>query len=248
MLVYMERTMFNIYNMKTDIAYIYALIDPRDSVVRYIGKTINPKTRRYQHICKQDKRFDNFRTRWINSLLKIKLKPIFKILEVCPLDIFESREIYYISMYKSEKLTNADDTGQGNKNRPIEIIEKSNFPRKKVYQFDLNGNFIREWKSTREASRNLNISHANISRCCNGIFNHSRGFIFRYNRDCKIFPISYPNAAKKPVSEIDKDGIIISQWDCLMDCSRETGIDNGNLSRVCSGINKSVKGRYFIFT
>jgi hypothetical protein len=233
--------------MKTDIAYIYCLIDPRNGEVRYIGKTVNPLTRKYQHVCKQSKDEDNFRTRWINKLLKLKLKPIFKVLEVCSIDQFELRETYYISVYKSEKLTNSDDTGQGYGRRIQSVIEKSNFNRKNLYQFDLSGNFIKEWKSTREASRHLGISHGNISKCCNGIWRHSNGFIFRYNKDCKIDPIDVPNAVKKSVSEIDKDRNVLKSWKCLMDCSRETGINNGNLSRVCNGINKSVYGRYFIF-
>ena len=232
--------------MKTDIAYIYCLVDPRSNLVRYIGKTINPKTRRYQHVCKQSETEDNFRTKWLNSLLRLKLKPIFKILEICPLDQFEIRESYYISVYKS-KVTNGDETGQGNKNRSRIFLEKSNIPRKIVYQFDLNGEFIREWRSTREASRHLNISHGNISKCCNGIFKNANMYIFRYDRNSKIDPINNPNAQKKKVIEIDKNGLIIDQWDCLMDCSRQTGIDNGNLSRVCNGINKSVRSRFFRF-
>lgn len=233
--------------MKTDIAYIYCLMDPRTNLVRYIGKTINPKTRRYQHVSKQSRWEDNFRTRWINSLLRSKLKPIFKILEICPLDQFEIRESYYISVYKSKLLTNGDETGQGNKNRSKVLIEKSNYNRKKVFQFDLNGKFIKEWKSTREASRHLNISHGNISKCCNGVFKNANRYIFRYDMDCEIDPVIRPNAQKKKVIEVDRNGSILKNWECLMDCSRETGINNGNLSRVCNGINKSVKGRFFRF-
>jgi hypothetical protein len=36
--------------MKTDIAYIYALIDPRDNKIRYIGKTVSLRFRKSGHI------------------------------------------------------------------------------------------------------------------------------------------------------------------------------------------------------
>ena len=37
---------------------------------------------------------------------------------------------------------------------------------KKVLQYDLDGNFIKEWNSIREAHYNTNISRMGISRCC----------------------------------------------------------------------------------
>lgn len=49
-----------------------------------------------------------------------------------------------------------------------------------VYQYDLFGNFIAEYKSCAEAGRQLNISSNNISRCCNGYQNICCGFIFRH--------------------------------------------------------------------
>ena len=44
-------------NNNTEIAYIYALLDPRDNEVRYIGKTTQPKNRLSGHIreCKNIK-------------------------------------------------------------------------------------------------------------------------------------------------------------------------------------------------
>lgn len=234
--------------MKTDIAYIYALIDPRDESIRYIGKTINPKSRMSCHISECKKSDRNYRLNWVRNLLSNGLHPKMKILKICSLSDFIQWESFYIEMYQSDLLTNGDTTGQGNIGRKREIIDQSvQKISKTVYQFDLNGEFIREWGSTREASRHLNISHGNISKCCNGVFKNANMYIFRYDRNSKIDPINNPNAQKKKVIEIDKNGLIIDQWDCLMDCSRQTGIDNGNLSRVCNGINKSVRSRFFRF-
>lgn len=233
--------------MKTDIAYIYALIDPKDQMVRYIGKTINPKTRLSLHIA-ETKTSDHYKSRWIRSLLKRNMKPIFKILKICPLSEFTIYESEFIKFYKSDKLTNSDETGQGNTSRKREIIEDAaKKTSKKVYQFDLDGNYIQEFKSTRDAARKMNNSHGNISRCCSGIFKHTGGFIYSYNRNSKIGKVLIPNAVKKLVVETDKNGNVINEWKSIMDCSRDTGIDNGNLSRVCNGIRNNIKGRYFKF-
>ena len=233
-------------NKYTDIAYIYALIDPRNNQVRYVGKTINPQTRKYQHVSERLK-FKHYKARWILTLYELGLRPIFKILEICPLSNFEDRETYYISLYKSKSLTNSDDSGQGNKNRKRELIENANYRSRIVYQFDLDGNFITEYKSVREAARKLKLNHANISRVCNNISKHTNGFIFTYDRNKNISIITKPNAIKKSVVELNELGEIINQWKSLMDCSRDTGLDNGNISRVCSSILKHIKNRKFQF-
>lgn len=56
-------------------------------------------------------------------------------------------------------------------------IHGNNLPRQ-VIQYDLNGNFIKKWKSISEAEKILNIRH--ISECCRNIRKKSHNFIWRY--------------------------------------------------------------------
>ncbi len=52
---------------------------------------------------------------------------------------------------------------------------------KKVLQFDLKGNYIREYKSLEEAARMNNIkSIGNISVCCQGKYKQAGGYIWKY--------------------------------------------------------------------
>lgn len=232
--------------METEIAYIYALLDPITDEVRYIGKTVNPKYRLQQHI-HESKTINNHRGNWIKSLLREDKKPILKILKICPLSDFEKYETEYIKFYKSNNLTNSDESGQGNTGRKREIIEGAMEKiSKKVYQYDIDGNFIKEYKSSREAGRSLSIDHSHIVRCCNGVNKHTNCFIFRYVLE-NVEPVKIPNAVKKVVIEIDKFGNEINRWKSLMDCSRSTKINNGNLSRVCNGKCGHVNGRFFKF-
>jgi hypothetical protein len=233
--------------MKTDIAYIYALIDPIDTSVRYIGKTVTPNKRLSEHIS-ECKNVRHRRANWINSLLIKNIKPEMIILKICPLSEFEKYESEFIKFYKSNNLTNSDENGQGNKNRKRDIIDRiAKKLSKKVYRFDLGGNFIDEYVSVRDAGRKLNINHSHIVRCCNGVIKHTNKFIFKYDRNSSFDKVSIPNAVKKEIVEIDLNLNIIGKWKSLMDCSRETGIDNGNLSRVCNGKKSHIKGRYFTF-
>lgn len=52
---------------------------------------------------------------------------------------------------------------------------------KKVLQFTKSGEFIREWPSTREASRQLGIAQPHICECCNGKRKSAGGFIWQYS-------------------------------------------------------------------
>ena len=51
---------------------------------------------------------------------------------------------------------------------------------KVLLQYDLQGNFIKEFPSVNEASRELGKSQANISRCANGFKNQAYGFICKF--------------------------------------------------------------------
>lgn len=51
---------------------------------------------------------------------------------------------------------------------------------KKVIQYDLNGVFICEYPSLREASRILGFHMSNIKECCKGRYKSTHGFIFKY--------------------------------------------------------------------
>ena len=50
---------------------------------------------------------------------------------------------------------------------------------KKVYQYDLEGNLIKEWPSTRECGRNGFGSYY-VSRCCLGKIKTYKGYIWSY--------------------------------------------------------------------
>ena len=54
---------------------------------------------------------------------------------------------------------------------------------KAVYQYDLDGNFIREWETGAAAAKFYNVDRSSIYRCCSGKFKKSVGFVWRYKKD-----------------------------------------------------------------
>ena len=51
---------------------------------------------------------------------------------------------------------------------------------KKINQYDLQGNFIKQWNSGREIERNIGIFHQNILACCQGKTKTCGGYIWKY--------------------------------------------------------------------
>ena len=52
---------------------------------------------------------------------------------------------------------------------------------KTVYQYDKNNNFIREWGSTKDVERELNIDHSSVAACARGRYKTAGGFVWKYN-------------------------------------------------------------------
>ena len=51
---------------------------------------------------------------------------------------------------------------------------------KTIEQYDLNGNFIQEFKCMADAEQKLGINYQNISMCCRGIIKQTHNYIFKY--------------------------------------------------------------------
>lgn len=112
-------------------AKIYALIDPINNEIKWVGKTIMKLNDRLNsHI--QNSRFEKYKIgckKWIQSLLKNNKKPIIKLIEET--DNYIEREKYWIKYYKNlgYSLTNISPGGDNNKGfkvSPETLIKMSN--------------------------------------------------------------------------------------------------------------------------
>jgi len=56
----------------------------------------------------------------------------------------------------------------------------STHEKKKVLQYDLSGNLIKEWSSLSELGSKLNINKSNVANCCRGIAKTCVGYIWKY--------------------------------------------------------------------
>ena len=89
------------------VIYIYALTDPRDNTVRYIGKTKNNLNKRLrEHIHESS---NTYKSNWIRSLINKGLKPSIQIIDNSTELDWKTKEQYWIGMFPN--LVNASSGG-----------------------------------------------------------------------------------------------------------------------------------------
>jgi group I intron endonuclease len=79
---------------------------------------------------------------------------------------------------KTHTQESKNKTSQSLKNNP-------NLKRIKVFQYDIEGNFLREFESITEAAKFVSTNPSNIKYTCEGKFNHCKGYKWSYNKIIK---------------------------------------------------------------
>lgn len=94
--------------------FIYALVDPRTSGIRYIGKADDPERRLRQHV-DQSKRGKYHRACWIRTLLSSGLLPVIQIVDEVLQTEWQSVEAAYIEYFINDgcDLVNGTPGGEG---------------------------------------------------------------------------------------------------------------------------------------
>jgi hypothetical protein len=221
---------------------IYKLIDPTSNEVKYIGQTKDSLEKRlvnhlHDAFSNRERRFSQEKRLWIISLFKTFTMPKIELIEEVDDKIASEKEKYYIKTY-GETLLNVVH----NNNFDLSL-HTSNRKSISIYQYDLDGNFIREWKSITEASSNLNIEDGNICYAANGKRKIAGNFQWSYIKHSKLK--SYTREIhKKTVYEYGLDGNFIKEYSAV---NLVDDIKPKLISKCCLGNLKSVYGRRFSF-
>lgn len=161
----------------------------------------------------------------------------FKIIKEC--SEFDSYELekYYIKKYNSCDDKYGFNLSSGGEHNSTGYLNNSLSI--KVYQYDLDGNFIKEWSSMSEAERQLDISSSEISMCCKGKLKYSHNSQWKYEYLDKIDPInvfdlhSKHNKYKgKKVYQYSMDGKYIDEY-------TSARVAGEKLNIISSSINKA---------
>ena len=94
----MRKRKLSSYSATADLMHsrqVYALCDPRDDTIRYVGISIDARVRLYQHLHGYGGRQE---WRWISELQKLGLSPVLLILEEIP----TGPEAFYLAYEREE--------------------------------------------------------------------------------------------------------------------------------------------------
>jgi hypothetical protein len=150
----------------------------------YIGSTkcINKRLQKHRVSIKKRNHHSTFLNNVVNKYGYDNL--YFGILETSEYNNLELLEKQYIIRYDSYK-NGYNGTLDTSKNLITEQIIQKNRERssKKVYMYDLLGNFEKEFSSVTSAAIFINTQSTNISKCCTEGIRFIKNKVFRYKDD-----------------------------------------------------------------
>jgi len=166
---------------------VYSLSHPTTKEVRYIGVTSGTLNQRLsQHIWDSKNKMSH-KCNWIKSVvLETGQVPIIELLDET--EDWELIEQYWISQFKSWgfSLVNTDSGGKGvykdvrGRSRSIDAHKKH------VFQYELDGTYIRSWDSLVEANKYYGTTKGTIGECAKGRSKSSCGFRWSFKKTDKL--------------------------------------------------------------
>lgn len=157
---------------------------------------------------------------------------------------------YNIQKISKPNLTPNKNSNFGEKISKIKI--DNNHTGKNIKQYDLNGNFIREWKSAAEVERMTGFRAENISASCLRKSKSSNNFIWRFIDDVvtpqeveerrnRIKPIT------RKVKQVAIDGKIVKIWGSFKELVNNSNFDYRPVKECCNGNRTHYKGYFWSF-
>lgn len=128
--------------------------------------------------------------------------------------------------------------------REASLGQKHPERQKPILQYDMDGNFVKEWSCAFEASSVFKDCH--IGDCCRGTRNFSSGFQWRFKTE--NYPTKIPKCKRhscKSIRLLDKYGNTIRVFDSIQEAVEILKINRDSIQRVLKGLQKKAKGHFF---
>lgn len=113
----------------------------------------------------------------------------------------------------------------------------SSHPKKTVLQYDLEGNFIKNWNGLMEIQKELGFNKSNIANCCRGLCKTANEFIWRYEDEFIEVKTINKQKYNLEISQYDLNYNLISKFKSINKASNETGISRKIVKRCCEKRN-----------
>lgn len=155
----------------------------------------------------------------------------------------QSKEVELIKKYRSNNVKYGYNNTKGGENV---FIGKENKKSRAIKQYDLQGNFIKEWESANLCATTLKIDRRKITSCCLKIIRTYKGFFFIY-ADEKFEYREKRTGKHDGHKKLGKKVIMDDKY--IFNSLREAGdFIQGNYTHIiccCKGRRKTHKGHTF---
>lgn len=128
-------------------------------------------------------------------------------------------------------------------NDPFFVEKKDNPRKKKVIQYDLKGNKIKQYSSVVEASKITGIWKENIASAARGKVKTAGGYIWRYENSTIPIEKEHSYIIKKRTIQYTLDLVEVNRFDSVVEASRETGVNKNSIS-LCANKKLKTAGGY----
>jgi hypothetical protein len=226
---------------------IYTLKNPTTNEIRYVGFTSAKSVdiRLNSHIYEaKNTRVTTKNSSWIKSLLKKGIKPKIELLDEVN-DNWQFWEQYWISQFKSWEFKLNNHTLGGEGNLGYKPTEKTLSKIRKIYcKYDLNGNFIKKYKSITEAAKDNNTQISIINQAAK-VKTISKGYQWRYyNKNYKNnIGIVTGKLQNVKIEQYSLNGDFIKEWDSVKEASKILVINSVNIIKVLKQ-NRKTAGNF----
>ena len=133
----------------------------------------------------------------------------------------------------------------------MEITNKNKFKHRtslarKVNQYDLNGNFIKQWDNLLQIAHSLNKTTTVLFHCCekDAHFYTAYGYQWRYADDCNDIK---PYITNRLIYEIDKQNKILYVFNNISEIKQKYNNQKLWISDTLTHKTKSTHGHIFIY-
>ena len=123
-----------------------------------------------------DNKFNSIYWAWVEGGFKKEIKPSFDRIDATKSYSFNNIQI----------LTWQENREKGDK-------EKINIYTTALNMYDIQGNFIKSFNSTKDAVRETGINQSLITGCCRGKYSRAKDYVFKYRGDKFRFNHIYEN-------------------------------------------------------
>lgn len=226
--------------------YCYCVFNCTGRDLVYIGQTNNLKLRHKKHIpskgygeLKVDKYLKTHM--WTLDVLWIGYKEDASAMEKYFIKMFDAIDHGLNLTTGGELYIPSPEVNKVNSDKKKGILNPNH---KKVYQYTLDGKFIKEWDAISIASTNCNINKDSISNCARGGNKTAGGYIWRYTYVESIPPVKYifvKNGCKK-LAQYSLNMDFVAMWDSVNEASRCLKYDCGCISRAARGLIRQYNG------